>query len=78
MNIGQTADKASVTFTLTSPDGDQGYPGALDVTATYAVEGNALSLEFEARSTKPTEGCARASLRSTSAIACASAGSSWR
>lgn len=44
----------SITFSLNSPDGDQGYPGALDVTATYAVSGNTLSLDFEARTTKPT------------------------
>jgi len=43
-----------IRFSLHSPDGDQGYPGALDVTATYAVEGNTLSLDFEARTTKPT------------------------
>ncbi len=48
------ATDTAIRFALHSPDGDQGYPGALDVTATYAVEGNALSLEFEARSTKPT------------------------
>ena len=44
----------SLRFSLHSPDGDQGYPGALDVTATYAVNGNTLSLDFEARTTKPT------------------------
>ena len=33
-SVDQTADKASVTFTLTSPDGDQGFPGTVmaDVT----------------------------------------------
>jgi aldose 1-epimerase len=44
----------SIRFSLNSPDGDQGYPGALDVTATYAASGNTLSLDFEARTTKPT------------------------
>ena len=43
-----------IRFSLHSPDGDQGYPGALDVTATYAVSGATLSLSFEARTTKPT------------------------
>lgn len=43
-----------IRFSLHSPDGDQGYPGALDVTASYAVSGATLSLSFEARTTKPT------------------------
>lgn len=43
-----------VRFSLSSPDGDQGYPGSLDVSATYAVKGATLSLDFEARTTKPT------------------------
>jgi aldose 1-epimerase len=44
----------TLRFSLHSPDGDQGYPGALDVTATYAVEDSTLSLSFEACTTKPT------------------------
>lgn len=44
----------SIRFSLHSPDGDQGYPGSLDVTATYAARGNTLSLDVEARSSKPT------------------------
>ena len=47
-------DKNSIRFTLHSPDGDQGYPGALDASATYSLEGNVLSLDLEARTTKPT------------------------
>jgi aldose 1-epimerase len=49
-----SATENAIRFNLHSPDGDQGYPGALDVTATYAVNGNTLSLDFEARTTKPT------------------------
>lgn len=44
----------SITFSLHSPDGDQGFPGALDVLATYALEGATLSLEFEARASATT------------------------
>ena len=44
----------AICFTTHSPDGDQGYPGALDAAATYAIKGNVLSLDFEARTTKPT------------------------
>ncbi len=43
-----------IRFTLSSPDGDQGFPGQLGVIATYAIAGNTLSLSFEARTTKPT------------------------
>ncbi len=48
------ADSKSVRFKINSPDGDQGYPGTLDATATYGIEGNVLSLDLEARTTKPT------------------------
>ena len=46
---------ARVVLGLTSPDGDQGYPGKLDVTVTYALDelGN-LEIAFEARTDKPT------------------------
>ena len=49
----ETFDNA-IRFSLHSPDGDQGYPGALDVTATYEATGNTLSLSFEAVTSKPT------------------------
>jgi aldose 1-epimerase len=49
----QSGDR-SVRFAIHSPDGDQGYPGALDATATYGLSGNILSLDLEARSTRPT------------------------
>ena len=43
-----------IRFTLHSPDGDQGFPGALDVSATYHLVNNVLSLDFEATTSKPT------------------------
>ncbi len=43
-----------IRFGLHSPDGDQGFPGAMDVTATYRLIDNVLSLDFEATTTKPT------------------------
>ena len=49
----QSTDNA-IHFSLHSPDGDQGYPGALDVSATYTLSGNTLALDLEARTTKPT------------------------
>ncbi|RYY29353.1 MAG: galactose mutarotase [Sphingomonadales bacterium] len=46
---------ATVVMGLTSADGDQGYPGKLDVTVTYSLDekGN-LTIAFEARTDKPT------------------------
>lgn len=46
---------ASVTFSLVSPDGDQGYPGTLTTRVTYSLDekGN-LSITFEAETDKPT------------------------
>ncbi|MCB1380752.1 MAG: galactose mutarotase [Alphaproteobacteria bacterium] len=51
-NVQQADD--SIRFTLHSPDGDQGYPGALDASATYTLKDNVLSLDLQARTTKPT------------------------
>jgi len=46
---------ARVTLAYTSPDGDQGYPGKLDVTVIYSLdEKGALSIEFNASTDKPT------------------------
>jgi aldose 1-epimerase len=47
-------ERDRVTLTLTSPDGDQGFPGQVDVTATYRLAGGALHLTFDAQTTKPT------------------------
>jgi aldose 1-epimerase len=39
----------------TSPDGEQGFPGALSVTVTYRLTpGNVLRVDFEARTSAPT------------------------
>jgi aldose 1-epimerase len=46
---------ATVTFSHTSPDGEGGYPGRLDITATYALnDRNELSIEYRATTDKPT------------------------
>ena len=45
----------SVTMALTSPDGDQGYPGKLDVTITYTLgDDGALTIAFGAKTDRPT------------------------
>jgi aldose 1-epimerase len=43
-----------LVLTLTSADGDQGFPGTLTAQASYQLDDNTLSLAFEARTTKPT------------------------
>jgi aldose 1-epimerase len=50
-----TIKDGSVTMALTSPDGDQGYPGKLDVTITYTLsDDGALTIAFGAKTDKPT------------------------
>lgn len=45
----------AVRFDLTSPDGDEGYPGQLRVSVTYTLTAdNALKIEYSATSDKPT------------------------
>lgn len=47
--------QASVTMTLTSPDGDQGYPGKLDATVTYSLDDKgALTIDMGAVTDAPT------------------------
>ncbi|MEG2963594.1 MAG: aldose epimerase family protein, partial [Janthinobacterium sp.] len=42
-------DAVGVTFTRSSPDGEDGYPGKLDVTVVYELDNdNALSLRYHA------------------------------
>jgi aldose 1-epimerase len=46
---------ARVVMALLSPDGDQGYPGKLEVTVTYSLDdGGDLMIAFEAATDKPT------------------------
>jgi aldose 1-epimerase len=47
-------DANTVGFALTSPDGDQGYPGTLDVGVTYTLEPNGLRLDYEAVTDRAT------------------------
>lgn len=45
----------AVKFTHRSPDGDNGYPGTLDVTAVYSLtDDNELRIEFTATTGRPT------------------------
>jgi aldose 1-epimerase len=47
-------DGASVTLRHTSPDGDNGFPGTLDVAATFTVDGPELRIEYTATTDAPT------------------------
>jgi aldose 1-epimerase len=49
----EEAAPASLSLSLASPDGDQGFPGDLTVEATYSLLGSTLSLDFTARTSKP-------------------------
>jgi aldose 1-epimerase len=51
--VGQS--DASVTFVLHSPDGDQGFPGALDCRVRYTLSNDdALRIDYSATTDKPT------------------------
>lgn len=44
----EEADEAGVTFTLTFPDGEDGYPGTLEMSVTYLLnEQNELTVKYE-------------------------------
>lgn len=43
-----------VTFALTSPDGDMGFPGTLQARTTYRIDGQTLTIEMTATTDAPT------------------------
>jgi aldose 1-epimerase len=47
-------DGGRVVLALVSPDGDQGFPGTLEITATYELHGHVLRLTYEALAHAPT------------------------
>jgi aldose 1-epimerase len=50
-----SADGVGVKLTRTSPDGEEGYPGNLDVTVTYTVTNdNELKIDYQATTDAPT------------------------
>lgn len=48
------ADRAHLTLTHVSADGDQGFPGELRVRAAYRLDGATLWLDYEAQTDRPT------------------------
>ena len=51
--VGEQSD-SSVTLSLFSPDGQEGYPGDLSVSVTYALRDRALEISYRAESGKTT------------------------
>ncbi|KAL7383960.1 hypothetical protein ABVT39_021463 [Epinephelus coioides] len=49
-----SAVEGGVQLSHTSPDGDQGYPGEVQVSVSYTLQGETLTVEYQARSTKTT------------------------
>ena len=48
-------EDVGVKFSITSSDGDQGYPGEMKATATYTLtKANELRIDYEATTSKPT------------------------
>ena len=51
----ETDDSVGVRFSITSPDGDNGYPGEVAITVDYVLnDDNELLIEFRANTDKPT------------------------
>jgi len=51
----QTPNSVGIKFTRLSPDGEEGYPGNLSVTAVYSLTNdNEFKIEFSATTDKPT------------------------
>ena len=49
------SDSASVSLSYTSPDGEEGYPGTLDITVVYTLtEDNELRIDYTATTDAPT------------------------
>ena len=53
-NWNATVLADGVEFSLQSPDGDQGFPGALSVVARYRLEGSQIRMEYEATTDQTT------------------------
>ncbi|XP_035800635.2 aldose 1-epimerase isoform X3 [Amphiprion ocellaris] len=49
-----TAVEDGVQLSLTSPDEDQGYPGEVKASVSYTLQGETLTAEYQASSTKTT------------------------
>ncbi len=50
----EAKEKDALVLRLDSPDGDQGFPGALSVRALFSAVGDTLAIAYEARTDRPT------------------------
>lgn len=50
----EEANERRIVLSYRSPDGEEGYPGTLEIVATYRLEGDTLSLSLEAYSDATT------------------------
>ena len=50
----KSCSKTSISFTRTSPDGEEGYPGTMQFEATYSLIANSISVIFSAVSDQDT------------------------
>ncbi|MHA1820493.1 MAG: aldose epimerase family protein [Promethearchaeota archaeon] len=53
-SIDTDLNEVKLTFQYTSPDGEEGYPGELDLFVTYIISDMTLGWEYRAFSKKPT------------------------
>jgi len=51
---GKVLGANAIEFTLVSPDGDMGFPGALTVHVRYTLSANRLQISYRARTTRST------------------------
>ncbi len=47
-------DGDSLILSLTSPDGEEGFPGTLKIVVTYTLSGDTLKIDYKANTDKPT------------------------
>jgi aldose 1-epimerase len=51
---GKILGRSSIEFTLTSPDGEMGFPGELKASVRYTLKGESLRIDYTATTSRPT------------------------
>ena len=54
VDVSEDGGQASVTFALHSPDGDMGFPGAVDARVAYLIAPRTIAIEMSATTDAPT------------------------
>lgn len=52
--LADDADRAVIEFCMHSPDGDMGFPGAVDASVTYAITHQEITMTYDAVTDAPT------------------------